>query len=430
MIGVVIVLHLLILWILEFSPSPEFMIFPYLARLGWVPYREIVDHHFPGIFFAINWNLLGFVTAKGLHFLLLAVVGTTSAFIYFLTKKFYSQKAALLSVIIFAFWQPIYGGSILWIDLFLPLLLLPALYFLLSKKWFLAGLLLGLAILCKQNTILLVIPSAIVAFRNGKKGAIFFGGLIVPAIYLLIKLIVWQNWDDFWFWNVVFNLKHYATLAGKFPSFNDLLKLIPPFIFILPVLYSKISHKWVFGSWILVLLLGFAPRFGLEHFQASLPFMVILVAEFISQQRAKVMGFALGLGILSTGWFYLAPQPYLQTRYFDQETLEVVQYVLDNTTPGDTIFLLGAQPHIYALTNTVPPGRYFTFHMPWLLKFNGDKALEAVSNNPPKLVIFDINSRVDGLSIRQYANFLVEYVEGSYQRIESIGGYSIYASRN
>jgi len=131
------ILHLVYLWVLEFIPNPEFFIYPYLASAGWLPYRQIVDQHFPGLFLLpFNFFVMGFTNPGSYKILLLLVIILESVILYCIAKKaFLRPNPALYSVLFFAVWQPFFSGSDLWIDIFLPLFILPAYYFTVRRNW-------------------------------------------------------------------------------------------------------------------------------------------------------------------------------------------------------------------------------------------------------------------------------------------------------
>ena len=126
----IILTNILVLSKLNFFPYPELFVYPYLTNHGFVPYRDILDHHFPGLmFFPFNLGNLGMDTPIAARFLQYGVVIITHIVLYLVAKKFLGKKA-ILANIFFALWQPFFEGWVLWIDSFLPLILLPAfLYF-------------------------------------------------------------------------------------------------------------------------------------------------------------------------------------------------------------------------------------------------------------------------------------------------------------
>ncbi len=56
----IILIHIFITFKLIFFPYPELFIYPYLTNHGLLPYKQILDQHFPGLMFLpINFNNLG-----------------------------------------------------------------------------------------------------------------------------------------------------------------------------------------------------------------------------------------------------------------------------------------------------------------------------------------------------------------------------------
>jgi hypothetical protein len=420
-------LHILVLWLLKFVPTPEFFVYPYLASNGWIPYLEIVDHHFPGLsFWPINFWNLGFTNIVSFKILLILVVLWQSTWIYKINKNIWA-------VVAYSIWQPFFEGTMLWYDLFIPVFTLPGFWAIISQHYFLAGVSLGLAVLIKQNVLLLaffvagylVFTLKSKSFRPILK---FVTGLSLPLIGLMLYVVHTQILEPFWYWNVVFNLSTYASLAAKAPTQAEFIKLVMPVVLVV-VSLRFVKEKHIYG-WFLFSLLGGLTRFGLGHFQPGLPFFAIIVGESW-KKIAKWRWILVIISILWVGKNLWHPETFGQTQFFDTKTLELVSYIKNRTQEGDNIYLLGPQPHIYALTETLPSGGIFSFPMPWLLQKTETQLLSNLKDNPPSLVVYDLESRVDGQYLSTTASSLVEYVKGTeFQLIDQLGSYQIYAYRN
>ena len=273
-------IHLGLLWAMEFYPYPELIIYPYLRSLGWLPYTQIIDQHFPGVmFFPINLHSLGFSDPHSLKIVLLLVVLLSSAFIYKISKSW-------LAIALYAVWQPFFGGSQLWIDLLLPLFTLPAFILFERKKWFLSGLFLGLGVIIKQTLVPLVVFAAILIiwrYRSRSLPILASFGLaaLIPAAIMLAHFSRLGILPDFWFWTFSFNLSKHAQQGGLATPINQLLKLSwPVAVVFLSVLLQKKSRV-IFG-WLVFSVLGGISRFGFVHLQPAVPFFVIIYSQLVS----------------------------------------------------------------------------------------------------------------------------------------------------
>ncbi len=416
-------IHALILWRLEFFLYPELLIYPYLTAKNVIPYAQILDQHFPGLmFFPINFHTLGFQDPVSFKALLILIIIIQSFFIYRFTRS-------RLSVFLFTLWQPLFEGNQLWLDTFLPLILLPAFVTFLSGHLFVTGILLGLGVVFKQTLVPVVAYVGLVLLfkKRFRQLFIFSIGALIPSIVMLLYYLDLGVIADFWYWTVQFNLTVFAAHGRNSPSINEAVKvlfigLIGLYLFIR---YPKTRHLLMWG---LLGSLETFSRFGLIHLQPLIPFVAIS-AMFLKKSRKVAM-----LVIISSlAWFgyFLVREPNLgQYRYFDSQTLQIIGTIKDRTDPGDKIFLLGVQPHIYQQTQTLPPGNVFVFQFPWFLQISGARVLQTLKDDPPKLVLYNPESNIDEQHLRDYASYLVEYTQEYYKLVDQIGDTHIYESRN
>lgn len=416
-------IHSLILWKLEFFLYPELLIYPYLTTQRLQPYSQILDQHFPGLmFFPINFYSLGFQDPVSFKALLILIIILQSALIYQITKS-------KLSVLLFTLWQPLFEGNQLWLDTFLPLILLPAFEVFLGGHMFVTGLLLGLGVVFKQTLIPVVAYVGLVILfrRHFKKLVLFSFGALLPSILMLIYFYYQGTLADFWYWTVEFNLTVFATHGRNLPTAKEAVKvlfvgLVGLYLFLR---HPRSRHPLVWG---LLGSLETFSRFGLIHLQPFIPFLA--VSAIFLKKSTKVAAFVI---VVSLAWliYFVVRQPNLgQYRYFDPETLKIISEIKNHTDPGDRIFLLGVQPHIYEQTQTLPPGQVFVFQFPWFLQKSGDRVLQALKSDPPKLILYNPESEIDEQFLRDYADYLVEYTVGNYQLIGEVGVTQIYARRN
>lgn len=438
MIFLVVIVHLAVLWTLEFFLYPELVIYPYLTTSGFLPYKNILDQHFPGLmFFPLNFYTLGFRDPIAFKVLLLAIVATQAYLIYTLAKKIGNIVVARLSVLAYMIWQPFFEGNQLWLDIFLPLFTLPAFWFFLNNKWFLTGLFLGLGIVFKQTQVPLVTFVGLLIVTKFRFQALFrFGlGALIPSIVMLIYLGKIGVLPDFWYWTVQFNLSNFAAEGSLVPRGADWVRLALPIVAIIAswiVIPAKYRPKLVI-SWMLVTVMGGIARFGLLHLQPAVPYLSLvfgLLLYSLGQQKMKVwLAGVVVLIVLWMGYFYSRQNNLFQTKFYDAQTNFIVASIQDRTEPGDKIFLLGVHPHIYELTKTLPPGQTFIFQFPWFFKVAGERVLTSLMDDPPKVIVYDEASSIDGQYMRDYGKFLVDYVRVNYTLSQKMGTFEVYESR-
>lgn len=191
----------------------------------------------------------------------------------------------------------------------------------------------------------------------------------------------------------------------------------------LPALLAGIavckSKNRLLTTFALTSVVGILPRFDLVHFQPAVPFFVIL----LSQLKIRRLFFLVSLIWVA---FFLRHQfgPG-QYQYFDPQTTALASQIHQLAAPGEKIFILGAQPHLYVLSDTVPSGSVFSFSMPWYLPLLENRLLSSL----PRLVVVDHSSSVDGRPLSSYAPRLLNYIRSNYSPIYQIGSTIIYENR-
>ncbi len=430
LIAFIILIHLFLLTKLIFYPYPELFIYPYLANNGLLPYKQILDQHFPGLLFLpINLNNLGMVNEVIARHWLMGVVLVVQILIYFITKKLFNQKTALLANLLFLIWQPFLEGWVLWIDSFMPLFLLPAFYFVTKKRLFLGGLFLGGAVLFKQTAIPLVCMVSLYLIwelRSIKKLIPFIAGFLPVPILMVIYYWVLGVFQDFWYWTVTFNLTTYATGGTKTHEYKQLIRVLgmaTPLIFIIKTGVNK--NLVLLGVFILGSLVGVFDRPDFVHFQPALPFIVIGISwVFMKIFDTKWGKVVIGLYILLIIWwlriFFLG---HISNHVisFEPQTKQISQKIRTFVNPREEIFVFGAQPHLYQMSDTIPAGGIFVFQFPWFLEETQDRILASLENSQPKLIVRDSTMTTDGQSIRDYGQPINAYIDENYQLADRIG---------
>lgn len=432
LLGLILLIHISILSKLIFFPYPELFIYPYLTNHGLKPYQQILDQHFPGLMFLpINLNNLGMTTPEAARIWLISIVVLTQILLFLISRQiFKSDKKALFVNLLYLVWQPFFEGWVLWIDSFLPLILLPAFYFLQKERIFLTGLLLGIAIVFKQVLIPLsglVLIYIIWEIREIRKMGKYLVGLSLPVALMLSYLLSIGVLKDFWYWTVIFNLTVFAKYGGKeVPTLAHLSRVAVVFGASLFALFSK-EKKIVYTLLIFLMgsLAGVFARFDFVHFQPALPFAILATVYGLGRlwELGKLKVWWVGYIVVLVIWLSIFYKGHLGIKvlFFDSQTYQIASKIRQYTKPGEKIFIFGAVPHLYQMSNTLPAGDVFVFQFSWFLKVASDRVLQGIINDKPNLVVTDRTVIIEGQKIIDYAPLIDRYILQNYQPIDQVG---------
>jgi hypothetical protein len=431
MIPLIQLLHLYWFWQLDFIPPAEFFVYPYLTTRGLVPYMQIIDHHFPGLFFLpINFFTLGFTTPLGFKVLQLLIILLTSVFLSRLTfLKSQSRFTACLAVSLYSLWQLFFSGSLLWIDIFLPVFMLPGLILFEKRKYLASGLLFALAVVFKQTAILPLFFLSLYLLKSVKNLLSFWFPTLLVLLLLVLYFLKLGALRDFLWWNIVFNFQIYPITASAWPEFRDWLTIsLPLFLYFGSTWQTLRSHSG-FGLKLAgltgVLAIPAFSRFGLEHFQSALPFFCVLVALATTYHKRLWLPVLL-LSFIWTGFFIIRTHPTSKVINFSPSDLILYDQVSKLSTSGNSVYALGASPIIYSQSQLIPPGKLLFFPLPWLFLQLENRELNTLQTSSPDYVIFNPQSRVDSVDIFTSAPTLVEYIHTHYFIEATVSGQLIY----
>lgn len=431
----IIVVHSLLLTKLIFFPYPELFIYPYLTNNGLKPYSQILDQHFPGLMFLpINFDNLGMNTPQTARIWLIGSVLITQILLFFVARKILkSEKRALIVNLLYLFWQPFFEGWVLWIDSFLPVILLPSFYFLYSRRFFLAGFFLGIAIVFKQ----VLIPLALLLFvyliwqkRNLKIAGFFILGLLGPIGLMLIFLSWLGVLSDFWYWAVIFNLTTFAEFGrGTVPTLAHFSRALLAFgTAFVAILRMKEKEAQLLFIFLAGTLFGLSTRFDFVHFQPALPFAVLATIFGLGGLgRLRRIGMVSGYGMILIWWLIIFYKGHLGDRVisFDAEIYDISAKIKNYTSPKDKIFVFGAAPHLYQMTKTLPAGDVFVFQFPWFFQIAQSRILEGIKKDKPNIVVADRTVRIDKQPITEFGSIINQYLTENYEKIDNIGNTEI-----
>lgn len=424
--------HVFILTKLIFFPYPELFIYPYLTDQGLKPYSQILDQHFPGfMFFPVNLDNLGVNTPEAARLWSIAVVVIIHIMLFLIGKTiFKSGKKTILVNILFLVWHPFFEGWVLWIDSFLPLLLLPAFYTLLKKKIFVTGILLGLAVVFKQTVIPLSFLIFIYIFLTTRSINIilrFLSGMLTPIFFMIVYFLKIGVFGDFWYWTVVFNLTTYAQTGTKAPpSLGYITRILMVYSTSTVAFFNK-ERKVVYLLFIFLIgsLIGAFERGDFVHLQPSLPFICLATIFGVDAVWKKwpAKGIFIVYILVAAWWLNIFYKGHLGTKVllFDEQTKNIVTKIRSYTRTGEKIFVFGAVPHLYQMSGTLPAGNIFVFQFPWFLSIAQYRILEGIIKDKPEIIVSDRTAIIEGAKIIDFAADIDQYISRNYKKIDNVG---------
>lgn len=437
----IIILHVFILSKLRFFPYPELFVYSYLTKNGLIPYSQIFDQHFPGVmFFPVNLATLGIDTIYEFRYLQLALVISTHVALFVVSKKLFRFGYMLLtSNILYLLLQPYYEGYVLWIDSFVPLLLLVSFYFLIRSlkktnflELFLSGLFIGLTILFKQVTL----PFAFILwlfilfkYRNIKYLTSYSIGVITPLLVLALYIFSVGAMSDFIYWTITFNLTIFSEMGRKYASVHELIRLVPALIFG-PLILMNL--KYLKDAKLITILLFFLgglfyiyARFDFVHFQPSLVFAILLITYVINlidnKMKFMIICFYIAFIFILLLPFYKGQSGH-DVYFFGNTETQIAKEIRQLSESQDRIFAFGTLPHIYYLADRMPAGNQFVFQFPWFMRIAESKILSGLLDDYPKVVIRDSNSTTAGINLLSYMPNIDNFINEKYKVVKTIDG--------
>lgn len=367
---------------------------PYLILRGWLPYKDIAIVHTPFLvlILAAFYRLFG-VGIWQLKIFTWLLVLLTDVLLFGIVKKLWSERTAFLTLMFYVFLQYFYEGNGLWFELaFTPFALL-VFYSLKTKKYLQAGILWGLAIITKQTAVWFFIP-VILTLLPYKGLALkdvlhkfekILIGIIAVLIALVILLLIFGIFNDFWFWAIKFGVFYLPRTAGQvqLPTIRQFLVYFLPFV---PLILTPELVPWAIAGF-----LGVYPRWGLFHFQPATPFLSIGLGLVITKNRKKFKIFLVAYVLFL---ITLIGRQFIrdfgkETRFYEHEVQEVVSSIKNQPSNVDDIYILNYWDNIYAFTNTLPSTEPWFPYLPWYLSVPGvkDEMLGDLKTKMPQVII-------------------------------------------
>lgn len=426
-----------------------------LILQGIAPYTQAYNMKLPGIYAAYALILAVFgQTHGGIHLGLLVVNTVTILLLFLLGKRLFGPVTGVGAAAAFALLslgqavQGIFANA----EHFVILTALGGILFLLYaidyQKWWslLAGaILLGVAFIMKQHGAAFIVFAGLyllfcelcrrpMLWRSfSAKGILFLLGVLLP--FVVTCLVFWWcgGFEKFWFWTFVYAKEYVSRL--QFSSGIKYLKMqitqiIGPAILIWILAgFGLISWWWnrearrhsVFVvGFLLFSFLSVCPGFYFRphYFILLLPAVALLAGigagsglDLFARTRSLLLTRAvpilLGLAILfytvykqRNFLFFMTPTEASRTTYGLNpfpESLEIAQFIEENSSEDDCIAVIGSEPQIYFYSNRhSATGYIYTYALMgnhrYALKMQEEMISEIESNRPKFLIFVNVSA--------------------------------------
>lgn len=406
-------LHLLLIFAKGYFLSAEFTLYPYLVSRGLLPYKDIIDQHFPSLFFG-PFSLPYFLTDHPVKLLLLflSVLALGDWLLYRFLIKTKSPHPIIL-LLLYILVSVYFSGHILWVEVFVNLFLLIWLNLRGNKlQQLLSGFLLSQIILMRPT----FAPALFFLFFSfGKIGIHYllggFVGFLLPVLYLQINHL----WTNFYNLAFIFNSQIYPIGAKLFPSLREMVIVSTLFI----SSFWKNKKPFLLLAVISSLILAY-PRFGLEHLQ---PFVLIAILVISEAKKIYIVYFLIFVfGLLNPMSLF---RHHYGNYFYPPELYSLSDKV--KNLPGNNIYLLGASDLIYPLANKLPLNNFYLPSLPWYLNYPAFQSrLFVALDHPGSYVLVDNDFSVDGKKLSETSPAIIKFVQSKFNLIEQFGRYSLY----
>ena len=420
-----------------------------LILQGIPPYQLAYNMKLPGTYYAYSLiEVLFGQTARGIHTGLLFVNAATTVLIFFLGRRLMGAFGGAVSAIAFAVlsldrWPmgvfahathfvilPALGGF---------LLLLRPIESKLNASVLGAGVLLGTAVLMKQQGVFFMLLAIVLILRHRSGQAEHFQarlirtgllvlGSLIPLAAICAILAAQGVFDKFWFWTFQYAREYVSEipLSNAWGLFIDGLKritratlllwLLAAAGFVLLWLVRWTSEVRVFlAGLLLVSLLALSPGFYFRqhYFILLLPAAALLIGTAcasIKRVAERMMpatasrAAALSLFGVAIGAYVIKEQEYLvslSTRDLSRdiyganpfvESPDIAAYLEEHTKPDDRIAVLGSEPQIYFYARRKSAtGHIYTYGLMEPQKYKQrmqDEMIREIEETHPKYIVF------------------------------------------
>jgi hypothetical protein len=382
----------------------EMALFPWLMRDGWPLYTDVRDQHGP-LFPALLALLPDPGNASTQLAVTIVLVGLVAALVALAAWRAAGPVAAIFATGLYALWILSYDGAHLWYDLALAPLYLLAFILGLSMirqpvtlwKALALGLLLGVAILVKQQALLAVVGvPALIPVRQLRLSGLFLLGVALPALASVFFFLGTGGLGDYLYWAIVYNItSSYAQEGSTSVPASDwprLLALFAPAAALalsaawLPIPRREAGRMAVFtGGLLLAATAPVWPRYATFHLASAVPLLAMLggigiwnlVGRFPGLRTLALVPWLIAAGLvlfslrvtgpsgartLAKVWqTEPAPLPYNAT------VGPLRDWIQARTPPGQPILVYDLDSTLYRVVEREPPRPWSPLY-PWILE--------------------------------------------------------------
>lgn len=445
----IISIHLLLLVVLKFTAWPEMLLWPYLMKIGWLPYRDIAIAHTPFLITILSlfYRIFGVGIIQLKIFTWILIVGS-DLLVFWIIKKLWNQKIAFLSLVAYTLLLVFYDGNGLWFDLFMGVFAFISFYFVEKKKYFLTGIFWALASISKQTAVWFLLPIGYSIIRDLNilrrplkgdpckvVGKFALGVLVILVIFILL-LLLFGILPSFYDWAFKFGIFILPKAQGQIqlPDLNNLIISLFPFLIYIPLVWNTGKKNINLIFWTVAGAMGAYPRFEYFHFQPAVPFLAIATGLVFTNLKMKNIFLKISIPVYIFGSIVLFSGFFLRnwkegTRFYEQDVQDLVLYVRANTTSNDKIFVMNWWDNIYSLTGTMPAVDPWVPQLSWYQELPGiqEKEVIGLKNSKPKLILFQDYS--DSGLASYVPTQVYNYVIQNYKLKEKIDGIKILIPR-
>jgi 4-amino-4-deoxy-L-arabinose transferase-like glycosyltransferase len=449
---------------------------------GVPPYESAYSMKLPGIYFIYALSLAAFgQTITAIRLGLIIFNAATIIIIFLLTKRLFGEIASVAAGAFYAILSVI-GATLGMTANAEHFVLLPSLLGILlivkhSKNRsisfvFWPALLFGLAFIIKQHGIFFAVFGALyllcsrissrpVQWRKVfSEQLIFVAGVTVP--FALVCLYYWQAglFSKFWFWTVTYAHTYSAmrTPADGLKSFmsnSEQIFVALPLIWLLALaglgaVFARKNNRcfavFIVGFLVFSFLavcpgLYFRPHYFLFICPAAAVLAGVgfgelkkLSAKFLTASLNNIVVALVVLAIIGDcfyqHWYLykLSPEGISRLVYPGRpfnESLRIAEYIKDNSSPEDSVAVLGSEPQIYFYSNRRSATRYIYMY-PLMeshdyAKIMQQEMIAEIESERPKFIVY-VDSRTSWLCKADSKNNIFIWLERYSQEFYNIAG--------
>lgn len=401
--------------------SIEFSLYPYLVSSGLLPYKDIVDQHFPAIFFGTF--SLPFFLVDSPQKLLLILLGLNFFTTYLLHETLKGLKVAKYQIwtVSFSFLLIFFSANTLWVETFVCFFLV-LIFFINTKNTpfysLFSGVLISQIILLRP-TMIIFLSGYFIFIQKNRLYTIFGGlvGFILSLWYLLEKNIL----DSFYQIVMVFKKEVYAFVQSPTPTTRQAYSLA--FLILVFVALSIWKKRIIFVLLGLSTLALIYPRFGLEHLQVFGLCFIYFLSQLNIGSRVVITIHFLVLSVSTLTLLSVLNGVY-GNYFYTPGILEVSRQI--KQLPDKNIYLYGASDLIYQLAEKLPPNNYYLPSLPWYINYSPFQEKLKKSLQLTNTVIIDPEFKVDGQRLIDATPELLSYIKMNYYLDRKIKHLEIY----